>query len=249
MEGMQMVYDSSMPDDRPLNRRKFFRQGLLELFKPLQNAAAPLHEVIKQLSAMDDEQTAVANHLAKKSASPKPAAVSKPITGIPIRPPGALPEQKFRETCSRCGDCVKVCPVQAIKIDPTGVNGAGAPYIDIDTAACVLCSGLLCMNKCPSGALVPTPLADIDMGTAIWLADTCLRSRGESCSICVDTCPVGEVAIKLDGNSITVLRDGCTGCGVCQNRCPTHPKSIVIKPRFSALTAAKPRSRPGAPSM
>jgi MauM/NapG family ferredoxin protein len=236
-----------MPDDRPLNRRKFFRQGLLELLKPLQNAAAPLQEVINQLAELDSEHAAVAEHQAKKAATPAPIAPQKPLIGIPIRPPGALPEQKFRETCSRCGECVKVCPVQAIKIDPTGLNGAGAPYIDIDSAACVLCNGLLCMNQCPSGALVPTALADIDMGTAIWLDDTCVRAKGESCTICVDTCPVGEVAIKLDGNKINVINDGCTGCGVCQNRCPTHPKSIVVKPRFSALAAAQPRTRPGAP--
>jgi ferredoxin-type protein NapG len=236
-----------MPDDRPLNRRKFFRQGLLELFKPLQNAAAPLEEMIKQLGELDNEHAVAAEHQAKKAATPQPPAPPKPLIGIPIRPPGALPEQKFRETCSRCGECVKVCPVQAIKIDATGLNGAGAPYLDLDTAACVLCTGLLCMNKCPSGALVPTPLADIDMGTAVWLADSCVRTRGDSCSICVDTCPVGEVAIKLDGNKIEVIRDGCTGCGVCQNRCPTTPKSIFVKPKFSALAAAQARTRSGLP--
>jgi len=27
--------------------------------------------------------------------------------------------------------------------------------------------------------------------------------------------------------------DGCTGCGVCQEVCPTTQPSIVIKPRLS----------------
>jgi len=166
------------------------------------------------------------------------------MLAIPIRPPGALPERQFRETCSRCGECVKVCPVQCIKIDSTGVKGAGAPYINIDSAACVLCDGLLCMNKCPSGALVPTPIGEIDMGTAVWHEKTCLRTTGESCTICIDDCPIGEMAIVLDAaGKVKVIDDGCTGCGVCQNRCPTNPKSITVTPRSSNTQSSQPRGR------
>lgn len=226
-----------MPDDESFNRRNFFRQGFKELLRPLTNAAGPLEEMIKQLSALDDG----AAPIAKPVIQPQPASELK--VGIPIRPPGALPEQQFRETCSRCGECVKVCPVQCIKIDSSGVKGAGAPFIDIDSAACVMCDGLLCMNKCPSGALVPTPIGQIDMGTAAWHEVTCLRSHGEQCTICVDECPIGEMAIVVDAEKIKVIEDGCTGCGVCQNRCPTTPKSISVTPRALTSAAAKPRGR------
>jgi ferredoxin-type protein NapG len=227
-----------MPDDQPFNRRNFFRQGFKELLRPLTNAAGPLEEMIKQLSALDD---GAAPNL-KPAVQPQPTSELK--VGIPIRPPGALPEQQFRETCSRCGECVKVCPVQCIKIDSSGVKGAGAPFIEIDSAACVMCDGLLCMNKCPSGALVPTPIGQIDMGTAAWHSVTCLRTHGEQCTICVDECPIGEMAIVVDDEKIKVIEDGCTGCGVCQNRCPTTPKSITVTPRIVASETAKPRSRP-----
>jgi len=41
-----------MPDDdRPFNRRNFFREGLRHLLKPMQNMAAPLEDAIKQVSA------------------------------------------------------------------------------------------------------------------------------------------------------------------------------------------------------
>jgi ferredoxin-type protein NapG len=232
-----------MPDDHPFNRRNFFRQGLKELLRPLSNAAGPLEEVIKQLSALDLDATEVAKQ--KKSpqiSAPKPASFSL-MVGTPIRPPGALPEQQFRETCSRCGECVKVCPVQCIKIDSTGVKGAGAPFIDIDSAACVMCDGLLCMNKCPSGALVPTPIGDIDMGTAVWHEHICLRSTGGTCTICIDKCPIGEMAIVLEAGQVTVIEDGCTGCGVCQNQCPTSPKSITVTPRSPLAQSSQPRGR------
>jgi ferredoxin-type protein NapG len=232
-----------MPDQTPFNRRNFFRQGLKELLRPLSNAAGPLEEVIRQLSSLDLESAAVENHQKQKEASPPVQSPASLMIGTPIRPPGALPEQQFRETCSRCGECVRVCPVQAIKIDPRGVKGAGAPFIDIDSAACVMCDGLLCMNKCPSGALVPTPIGDIDMGTAAWKEQTCLRTGGESCTICIDECPIGEVAIVLDAGKIKVIEDGCTGCGVCQNRCPTSPKSITVIPRLPNTQGSQPRGR------
>jgi MauM/NapG family ferredoxin protein len=236
-----------LADDPPFNRRSFFRHGLRELLRPLSNAAAPLEEMIRQLASLDIEETALADHRATKSN--KATTDAGALLATPIRPPGALPEQKFRETCSRCGECVKVCPVQCIRIDSTGVRGAGAPFIDIDTAACALCDGLLCMNKCPSGALLPTPIGDIDMGTAVWNEQTCLRSAvgeppaDESCTTCIDVCPIGEMAIFLDNNKIKVKEDGCTGCGMCQNRCPTRPRSIVVNPKQSATVSAQPRSR------
>src|SRR5262249_18382118 len=151
------------------------------------------------------------NELDKLEPDVTPARVPPNIW---LRPPGALvPDQKFLDTCSRCGECVKVCPAQCIKIDSTGKSGKGAPYIDADAMACVVCDGLLCMPACPTGALALTPLADIDMGTAVWREATCVRSTGENCTICVDRCPLGSVAIELNGNAIEVHPDGCIGCG------------------------------------
>ena len=137
----------------------------------------------------------------------------------------------FRETCSRCRKCVEVCPVQCIKIDSTGERGNGAPYIASEERSCVVCEGLLCMYECPTGALSPIPLADIDMGTALWNESICVRSKGEDCKICVDVCPIGEMAIKLSDGKVQVIEQGCIGCGVCQQRCPTEPKSIIVLAR------------------
>jgi len=230
-----------MPDDdAPFNRRNFFRQGLRHLLRPLENAAAPLEDAIKQLAALDFESDAAA---ARKTSMSPPRPLANLMVGPPIRPPGALPEQQFRETCSRCGECVRVCPVQCIKIDPSGVRGAGAPFIDVDNAACVLCDGLLCMNKCPSGALVPTPIGDIDMGTAQWHEQLCLRTHNEGCTVCIDQCPIGEVALVLEDGKVKVIENGCTGCGVCQNRCPTSPKSITVSPRSGGIAPSQPRAK------
>ena len=240
-------------DDRPIDRRRFFRAGLRELFKPLARAAEPFEQVMRQIGAMDDEAAAAAAHQqAQQTAATVAPAVAKtgPLAAV-LRPPGALPEAQFRDACSRCGECVRVCPAECIKIDPAGLRGNGVPYIDADLAACVLCDGLHCMHSCPTGALVPVPLGDIDMGTARWHPSLCVRTvkgdgqGGQDCTACVDVCPVGEVAIQLVGNAVKVLADGCTGCGMCQNRCPTIPKSITVEPRAAAVASpvATPRPR------
>jgi ferredoxin-type protein NapG len=206
-----------MSSERKVDRRHFFREGLRELLNRAAAATEPVQDALRQFDMLPDQDPA-----------PQPEARDDRRW---LRPPGALfPDQSFRDTCSRCRACVEICPAQCIKIDSTGVSGNGAPYIDPNVMACVVCDGLKCMHVCPSGALVPTALADIDMGTAVWNYETCVRSHGENCTICIDQCPVGEVAIELRANMIHVL-DRCIGCGVCQQQCPTNPKSIVVMPR------------------
>jgi len=214
-------------DNKPIDRRRFFRQGLRELLKPLAEAARPIEEAARQLSELERLDYSADPYHSPSAPLPPPEHWH--------RPPGARPEIDFLNTCSRCGECVRVCPAQCIKLDHSGGKGAGAPYIDADEMPCVLCSGLDCMHNCPSGALVVTELADIDMGTAVWNEYLCVRSHGEECTLCVDNCPVGTAALQLVDNRVVVNDEGCTGCGVCQNRCPTDPKSIVVMPRSARV--------------
>jgi MauM/NapG family ferredoxin protein len=209
-----------MSDDRPLDRRRFFRMGLREILKPLANAAEPIERALRELESLD------------KAISATPASASRSLP-IFLRPPGALEEQAFRDQCSRCGICVSVCPADAIKIDSTGAIANGAPYIVAAEAPCVACDGLHCMQNCPSGALRFTPLVDIDMGTAQWKPQFCTRTTiGDDCRICVDQCPLGSAALIIDdGGKVKVIEDGCIGCGVCEHYCPTDPKSIVVIPK------------------
>lgn len=72
-----------------------------------------------------------------------------------VRPPGALQEHEFLSACIKCGQCVQVCPVNAIKLaDMDEGFGIGAPYIDTRKQACDFsCDGLQCVLACPTGAL------------------------------------------------------------------------------------------------
>jgi ferredoxin-type protein NapG len=76
-----------------------------------------------------------------------------------LRPPGAikdqLDEQPFLAACIKCGQCVQVCPVEAIKLaDLLDGVGIAVPYIDARAQACDFsCDGLQCVLACPTGAL------------------------------------------------------------------------------------------------
>lgn len=150
-----------------------------------------------------------------------------------LRPPGALPEDDFLDTCYRCGTCLAVCPADAIRQwAPGDERTARTPFIDADLAACTLCPGLVCTQECPSGALrrLSGP-HEVAMGLAGIDRNVCLRSRDEECSLCVDHCPMrGAALVAPDRGPPKIIQVGCIGCGVCQLHCPTSPKAIVIRP-------------------
>ena len=170
----------------------------------------------------------------KRVVDPAAAYAEKRLPQQPtrLRPPGALPERTFLDTCQRDGQCVEVCPAEAIK-PYRGPEAAlrDTPHIDPADQPCVACDGLLCMSACPSGALSPRPLEQIRMGLAKVDQGVCVRRHDDDCRVCLDNCPLSTKALRLDAASaVEVLAAGCIGCGVCQWTCPTSPKAIVVEP-------------------
>ncbi len=82
---------------------------------------------------------------------PVQQAKAKPI----LRPPAALDEQDFLASCIKCGQCVQVCPVQAIKLaDMDSGFSLGTPYLDARAQACDFsCDAVQCVLACPTGSL------------------------------------------------------------------------------------------------
>jgi len=106
-----------------------------------------------------------------------------------LRPPGALKdaqlsERDFLSACIKCGQCVQVCPVEAIKLaDLADGYGVGVPYIEARAQACDFsCDGLQCVLACPTGALTHSlnyP-SQTRMGFArVARPDTCLAVQGK----------------------------------------------------------------------
>ena len=100
-----------------------------------------------------------------------------------LRPPGALDEDAFLAACIKCGQCVQVCPVQAIRLaDLQEGVGNGVPYIAARDQACDFsCDATQCVLACPTGAL--SHLIDkkeqVTMGVAKLVhGDACLARQG-----------------------------------------------------------------------
>ena len=225
----------------PHDRRDFFTEALKGTLAPLSNLLErrinPMLRALEDLPRQAEELSKMElgtfdqPHLAPASGRSVqlPQSQRKPPERL-LRPPGALPPGEFESVCSRCAKCVEVCPADAIKIDPAGLLAEGLPYIVAADQPCVVCSDLSCMKNCPSGALKLVDIAAIRMGTAKTHHATCLRSHGEECRLCVEACPLGETAITISPTTgkVRVKKDGCIGCGLCESRCPTEPRSIFV---------------------
>ena len=94
----------------------------------------------------------------------------------------------------------------------------------------MLCDGLQCTHVCPSGALQPVyNNRDVKMGTAV-IDARCLVLNGRACDLCQKACPM-PATVLLDGGTIRIVEETCTGCGLCERACPTEPASIRVVPR------------------
>jgi ferredoxin len=163
-----------------------------------------------------------------------------------VRPPGALPEKMFLETCVRCGACFQACPNNVLQPVPMGGKIGASPLTAWTPQAALDWSGCdpscnICGQVCPTHAIRPLPLKEkrvARMGIAAVNTETCLPYAGvEACSLCYDECVIaGYDAIEFirfgtqvdaSGEPIpntgflapVVLPESCVGCGLCQSRC------------------------------
>lgn len=208
-------------DKSSVDRRSFFRQMMLRGLEQLEAAGQSMADQLRDVTHVPINE---------------PMPTQQPF----LRPPGALPEPSFADACSRCGKCVEACPAQCIVLDKD--LGDGLPHIVARQMPCVVCDELACMNVCPTGALKLVPREKIDMGLAAVDHDRCLRgpdtvprhksAEDEDCQICIQACPYGDAALGLDEQGTIEVRYGCTGCGVCEHRCPTEPASIWVEAKL-----------------
>ena len=155
------------------------------------------------------------------------------VSPLPVfRPPGAIAEIAFLAACTRCGDCIDVCPPRAIIKAPPGAGlAAGTPMIDPSLQPCVVCDDMPCARSCPTDALiVPERLWDgYRLGWLELVPERCIVYEGVECGTCARVCPVGEEALSLDEAGRPVIHaEGCVGCGVCVRACVTTPSSLRL---------------------
>jgi len=144
-----------------------------------------------------------------------------------IRPPGAIEEDDFIYKCVRCGECIKVCPVNCLEPVPLdkGILEFGTPHIIPRKKACLLC--LNCGKICPTGAIQKAKIEEVKMGTAKINTDRCIVwQENKDCFVCMEVCPV--VAIYKNENGKPVVNpEVCVGCGQCEQNCPVSGEGAI----------------------
>ena len=147
-----------------------------------------------------------------------------------LRPPGASQED-ILTTCVRCGECIKVCPSNALRLAlfEAGLEGVGTPMLVFRWGYCdYSCNA--CGQVCPSGAIPPLSLEEkrkAVIGTAVVDLDLCVR-----CMACRVTCPVEAFElVEVEGKWGTfpkVVAERCIGCGLCEYICLMRAKAIRV---------------------
>ena len=170
-----------------------------------------------------------------------------------VRPPGALPEDQFMQSCLRCNACVDICPVKGLSpanlMD--GLGNIGTPALagycmvfrELEkpgpeaTSLWKKSRGQLgsedacfeCIKVCPSGALRAVNASHFQMGVAHVDKDLCKAWRYGNCTFpCITTCPFD--AISMTAGPV-IDENRCVGCNQCSVVCVVRPTAIKVEPK------------------
>jgi len=228
MDEREQISRRDLLRGRALRRGLLGALGLSGLSPPAQpRTGAPQSSQLPQVPPsprapeMPDSTLGAQTH---STARPSTSRVPLPIH----RPPGAVDEASFLKGCTRCGECMSVCPVSAIVIAPPRFReAAGTPMIDPSVAACVMCADTPCISVCEPGVLrADQPLT---MARAVIQPPSCLAYNGSFCTVCSERCPVPG-AIEVNAGRPRIIEDLCTGCGTCAHVCPAPGSAIIVMP-------------------
>ena len=169
-----------------------------------------------------------------------------------IRPPGAVAEDDFLRRCLKCGECMKVCPTNAIQpaLLDAGFEGIWTPILINSIGYCEY-NCVLCSRVCPTGAIAsltvekklgkPVKQQPVKIGTAFYDRGRCLPwAMHIECIVCEEVCPTSPKAIWFETVAMQ-MRDGstkmlkrpyidaklCVGCGICENKCPIRDRAAI----------------------
>nr|WP_067259087.1 4Fe-4S binding protein [Methanobrevibacter cuticularis] len=141
------------------------------------------------------------------------------------------PIRKIRvleEDCIGCGECVGICPVNAIWLElPSPI------HIEDN---CVFCGK--CVSTCPVTAIelmeeffenrgndiyfIRENIQEMRVGKFTISKDLC-----QACGVCTNQCPVDALSLRDD--EIVVNQDLCISCRECESICPVNAIKIDLK--------------------
>ena len=133
-----------------------------------------------------------------------------------VRPPGAVGEEAFLSRCVRCGECMNVCPNNALHptLFQAGLEGLWSPMlvprIGYCEPTCVLCG-----QVCPTGAI-----DEITPREKAWVPVAGQKKTDN---------PPLRIGLAFYDFGRCLPWAMATECIVCEEWCPTTPKSIYFE--------------------
>jgi ferredoxin len=150
-----------------------------------------------------------------------------------IRPPAALDEKQFLARCIRCGECMKVCPNNALHpaLTEAGWEGLWTPVLAPRVGYCEP-SCTLCGQVCPTGAIWEFTAKEKG-----WAGVPSGVPAGAPSGV-PSGVPSGPEAGARPIRLGTAFYDRgrclpwamATDCMVCEEWCPTSPKAVYLLP-------------------
>lgn len=153
--------------------------------------------------------------------------------------------------CLGCGDCVKACKFDAIKMNPE----TGLP--EVDAEKCTACGA--CAKACPRGIIEIRLKGRVvkDNARRVWVscvnkdkgavANKACAAACIGCGKCQKVCK--KDAITIENNLAYIDPAKCIACGLCYNECPKkaiHASFTVPAPRPKVVPEAAQQAAPAA---
>jgi len=141
----------------------------------------------------------------------------------PIRPPWSGNETDFLDSCSQCGECIKVCPEKIL------ISGSGHyPEVSFANGECTFC--FKCADSCHDNAL-SGQISDLPWQLEASINELCLTFKGIHCMSCRDQCETEAITFipKLSQPAQPVIKPLlCNGCGACFKPCPAKAIKLSV---------------------
>jgi ferredoxin-type protein NapG len=162
-----------------------------------------------------------------------------------LRPPGALEEKDFLASCIKCGQCVQVCPVAAIKLaDIDDGFGVGVPYIDAREQACDFsCDAVQCILACPTGSLTYTSRRSLDVPAPLARQADLLKAKENDPEPTLNLSErIGVARLTRPESCLAVQGQGLQGPGA-RRRFPRHLRYVAVDRWKPVPVATTPTTR------